>query len=179
MKNELARNPRRRHPRRRPRNPKLSRGQKVGIALVSVAAVGGVTALVVMMRRKPKRDTPFCGMQNGQPMLWNDETQQCEPASGGQGSGGGVSGVAGLLRARRRFCINPNALTLEQRVLLQEQIFLPILESLPSPGALGAATTLAAAALQELCPGAAQAATRQMAATLAQATWENYVGFKG
>jgi hypothetical protein len=174
MKNQLARNPR--------RNPKLSRNKKIGIALVSVAAVGGVTAAVIAMRRKPKRTQPFCppGV-NGQPMLWNDATQQCEPVGGGQGGSGpsGEDRSSAFNRAKRRFCINPQALSLEQRMLLQEQVFVPLLMSMDNPNNYENVVVIAAAALDQLCNRPYRATTSAMASELAQRTWENYTGGGG
>lgn len=175
MTTKLARNPRR-------RNVKLSRNQKIGVALVSVAAVGGITATVIALRRKPKRDTPICPPLNGQPQIWNAETQQCEPI-GGQGSGApgssGVSRGTALGRAKRRMCLNPGALTLEQRLLLQEDVFLPLLLALPSPSDYDNVAVIRDAALEALCAGTPSPAAVAIAAELAQRTWENYTGFGG
>lgn len=178
MTTELVRNPKRRSR----RNPKLSRGKKIGIALVSVAAVGGVTAAVIALRRRGQREIPSCPPVNGQPMMWNAETQQCEPlvvvgtVQGGSGPGGAALLLA---RAKRRMCLNPNALTFDQMMLLQQEVFTPLIAASPSPEAIGTAESVAEQALEQLCTGPVAPAVRQMATTLAQRAWENYVGFGG
>lgn len=156
MTTELVRNPKRRRGRR---NPKLSRAKKVGIALVSVAAVGGIAAAFMALRRRP------------------------DEIDGGQGSQGpltsGVSRGTELRRATRRMCLNPDALTLEQMLLLQQELFLPILASMPNPNSYANVAVLTQTVLEQHCATPPSAAASSKVGLLAQRTWENFTGFGG
>lgn len=141
--------------RRNPRRRNLSRNKKIGIALGTVAAVAGVTALVVTMRRRKPEITD----------------------GGGEGTGG-PAGVNQLNRAKRRLCLNPNELTLEQRILLQEQIFIPLIAASANPNAIGTPQSVAAQALDQLncLPRPDVVAVVNQ---IAQQSWETYIGFAG
>lgn len=163
--------------RRNPRGRKMSRNKKIGLGLLAVGAVGGAAALVVMRRRGGRRQIPSCGPgPGGQPMIWNAETERCEPV-GGQSQGAPTGNP--LARAKRRLCINPTVLTLEQMLLLQEGVFLPLIEAAPDPNSAATPGIVAEQALQQLCPGMRRQAVVNVVNQLADQAWQNYTGFAG
>ena len=143
---------------RRRRRRNLSRNKKIGLALVSVAAVGGATALFVTMRRK----------------------KAPELGDGGDGGTQGGTGTVNLVnRAKRRLCINPNALTYDQRQLLRDAVFIPLINALPNPAAIGSAEIAADQALKDLCPPPRRPGVVEAVNQLAQQAWEVVIGFSG
>jgi len=140
--------------RRRRRN--LSRNQKLGIILLAVASVGGATAVTIGLRRRKKGELPQGGDTQGVPGLPNP-----------------------LNRAKRRLCINPNALTAEQRNLLQQQVFFPLIAAQANPEAVGTAEVVAAQVLAQLCPAPRRPGVVDVVNQLAQQSWQTFVGFAG
>jgi len=146
--------------RRNPRRRNLSRNKKIGIGLVTVGALGGITALVVALRRRKSADAID------------------DVGDGGQGSGSPSNQLA-LHRAQRRLCINPDALTLEQRVLLQEQVFIPLIASSADPNSPTTPDAVAARALADLCRAPVRAKVAELVSQMAWQAWQSYTGFAG
>lgn len=142
--------------RRRTKN--LSRNQKIGIGLAAVGAVGGTTALVIAMRRRKA-------------------TGQLQGSMGPPGPPKVVPWLE-LSRAKRRFCLHADQLTLEQRVLLMDTYFTPkIAASDPALPIDVIKQSVAVSVISEICNvSEPNSATRAMALDLASSAYDNYVG---
>ncbi len=152
---------------------RLRRNQKIGLAAAGGAtAVGLAAALIYAARRPPKCETGSVYMK---------ETGRCEPLV----IVGYPGDDPGLTAAKRRFCTYPNGLSLEQRLLLQNDVFVPLVEAAgglswsgPDESNAGIAD-VAAESIAQLCNGSARPRTRQLALELARGAWWTLTGQTG
>jgi hypothetical protein len=167
---------------------KLSRNQKIGIGIAATLAAAGATAAVVLVQRRvqAKRTEPFClPRPDGTQMQYDPVSGQCQPVGGGgmQGGAQGGSSTSGLQQAKRRFCINAEALSLEQNGLLIDEVFIPIYQDIGVQPPLAEQQALwnivADRAVAENCPSPPREATVLAARSLSYGAWLKWIGASG
>lgn len=150
--------------RRRKKN--LSRAQKIGIGLAAVAAVGGAAAVVVAMRRRaalpptPPEDEGPDIVQTGFVPPTPTPPEYVDP----------------LQHAKTRLCRSPNELTFDQKLILRDEVFMPIIISWPIQSSPAAPDGAAATVISQLCPRPSmrRPETTDIARQIAHLAWEAY-----